>query len=626
MDALDRLLDALTGEIDPAHLLKGIGELSTLERPTDFDSFTAAAQYTRDRYRAAGLVETAAGTGGIRQFPADGKMHFHTYEAPIGFRTRRAVCSQIGDDGKETVLGDRAVEPNTAIVGTGHTGPAGITANALLVRSRKDITATSARGKIVFTPNLHPQTIRAAALKAGALAVVSSQMERDAHAYVRWHNTWDVQPDGWLPTAAAAAENFPGLALAPDVGEKLAAALATGPVRLKVVTEGEYFEGRFPAVDLRSPGTFEQELILSGHLFEQGAMDNASGVITALLGAELLPRALQKTGRPQTRAIRAFHSQECYGVLALHAADPGSLVNSVAHLNVDQVGATDVPLKVGRGLDASAGATNWVFEQLCRRVSTRLNQPCDWWDEFTINCTILADPALGGVPTSFIDQPHHSWHTSRDRFGVFEFSPAILTQAALITSAWTAFFATAGSAEARAVADGIVADTAAKLKAGVQDSALLLELAMREVASAARLAAPGDRAAIAATAVTALEKLEPGTGGTRIDPAGTPAVIAEAKALYPTAVIGGPLVAKYFPPAVVKQLGLEKWNSTQYKLKCWATGAWSIHDILRRTLYEERPGTEEKLTLAYTVNYFKALANAGLVKLNERPVAGAIER
>ncbi|MGH7144540.1 MAG: M28 family peptidase [Planctomycetota bacterium] len=621
MDLFDSLLDRLLPAIDVNRLEKGIHELSAIERPTDADSFEAAAAYTRDAYAAAGLRETVPGSAGIRRFPADGKTDLGTYTAPIGFRTRTAVCTLLGPGGARRVLGDRAREPNTAILGTGHTGPQGLQAEAVLIQNPAAITADRVRGKIVFTPNLHPQSIRNPALAAGARAVVSSQMERDARDFVRWHNTWDSQPDGWHPTAQAAAENFPGISLAPVVGDELLRAFQAGLVRLEIVTEGEYFSGTFPAVDLRRPagGEFDQEVLLSGHLFEQGAMDNASGVIACIHAAELLGIGITAQ-RPQRRAVRAFHSHECYGVLALHATDPHAVDRAIAHLNVDSIGCPASPLKVGRGLNATAGATDLVFTALARRISERLDLPLDWWDEFTINCTLIAEPALGGVPTSFIDQPHPSWHTSRDRNGIFKFSPPVLKQAALIAAAWTAFFATAGSDEARALAELLLADAPATLAAAA-DTALALETCQRQLASIASLAAPADRAALAATSRARLNALTAGIPVRRIEPIGSTSQRAEARRLFPQVLIPGPLTAKYFPAETLRRVKLDKWNPVQYRLKAWATGANSIEDILRQTICEERPAVAPTLTCDFGLAYFQALAAAGLVALHDHPTA-----
>lgn len=620
MDLIDRLLECLAPRVQVEQLLGLIRDLNALERTTDADSFAAAAAFTAQHYTEAGLTESVSGRGGVRHFPADGQTEYHTYTAPIAFRTRRAVCTRIDPDGEREVLGDRLVEPNTAILGTGYTGPQGVTGEIAVVHSLEDLTPERVRGKIVFTPKLHPMSLRSAAIAAGALAIVSSQMERQAPEYVRWHNTWDSQTDGWQPTAQAAAENFPGISLAPSTGAALLTRLAAGPVRLEVVTEGEYFAGNMPAVDCRRRGQLDQEVLLSGHLFEQGAMDNASGVITTLFAAQQLDTACKAIGRPLQRGVRAFHSHECYGVLALHATDPRSLSQTIAHLNVDSVGAADVPLKVGRGLFASPGATNPLFERIAGQVSRRLELPLDWWDEFAINCTILADPALGGIPTNFIDQPNSSWHTSRDRFGTFVFSPAVLTQAALITAVWTGWFALAGSDDARDLIKLGAELYGPRLDSAV-DTGIYLEVARRDLASVTLLAPATDRAALGGEIDRQIQKLRAVIAGRerRIEPDGDPAVVTEARALYPRAVIGGPVVEKYFNAADQTRVGFNKWSLVQFRLKAAATGEFSIYDLLRRTLCEHTPHPKHQIDLAFAVDFFKTLAKAGLVTLHEKP-------
>ena len=50
---------------------------------------------------------------------------------------------------------------------------------------------------------------------------------------------------------------------------------------------------------------------------------------------------------------------------------------------------------------------------------------------FDSNFTLLADPLLGGLPTTQLEQVHTAWHTSRDRSGAFELDRDVLRYTAL---------------------------------------------------------------------------------------------------------------------------------------------------------------------------------------------------
>ncbi|GAF87470.1 unnamed protein product, partial [marine sediment metagenome] len=120
--------------------------------------------------------------------------------------------------------------------------------------------------------------MRSKIIACGGLALVSSYTKNreDDFKYVRWVNTWDSQSDGWLPSKQAALENLPGISISPEMGEYLEECLVEEDVKLEVIVEGEYFTAELPNINAFVSGEQNQEVILTGHLFEQGVIDNAS--------------------------------------------------------------------------------------------------------------------------------------------------------------------------------------------------------------------------------------------------------------------------------------------------------------------------------------------------------------
>jgi hypothetical protein len=555
----------------------------------------------------------------VLHFPADGVSRYGCWTAPIGYYTARATCAIVTPQACARVLGDRDLEPNTAIVGTGYTGPGGIEAQVVHVTGPDDVREADLRGKIVFCDTVHPASIRRAVLDRGGAAVVSSWARDPARngAYVQWINTWDAEPDGWLPTAAARDENLPGISISPAMGQHLCACLARGDVRLRVVTEGMYAESTLPGVWAESPGAGDGLVLLTGHLFEQGLVDNASGVGVALAVHELVRRLAERKGLNLRRGLANYHSQECYGVLALATRHPALVRRASAHLTLDQVGRAGIPVRMRPGLAVSSGFSGFLL-RLCLARAQRIAPGCriEMGDTFEINCTLLADPLLGGVSTSLLEQDNPEWHTSHDREGTQRLGAGVLRTVTLGVAAWAWFLVTAGDGEAAWLLDAYREQASRALDRGeVADGPLYVQQVAREMSSVAAIASPRARMGLIEDVERIAADLGRRCGPERIVPQGTAHVTAESKRCYPRALVGGPAVARCFTAAQLRDIGAPKWSTPQLVLKSWADGTRSVHEITRLALNE----TGAALDLSYTLSLFRHYADAGLVSLAEEP-------
>jgi hypothetical protein len=608
MDPLDRALSEVAPLIEPARIAQDIAELGRIEQRTDFGAFAASAAYLNKRFTEIGLESQ------ILRFPADGRARYHCWTAPIGFCTTQATCEIVEPQACARVLGDRDLEPNTAIVGTGHTGPGGVVAEVVHLKAPADIAGVDIAGKVIYCSDFSPSSIRQEAVAKGAQAVVSSFTKDRTrnHHYVPWVNTWDTQADGWLPTAQAAAENLPGISISPEMGDYLEACLAKGPVTLRIVTEGSYFESEMLGVNAVLPGQQEREVLLTGHLFEQGLVDNASGVMIGFTVSEILQELQRRQGTPPLRGLRNFHSQECYGVLALsqyHAQIPA---RAFAHLDMDMIGRGGFALIKRPGLLVSMGFSDFLLRLILERARQWVPH-CSYELEnsFQINCTILAEPALGGISTSLLEQGNPEWHTSHDREGVQALDHDVLRYTTLVAAAWAYFLTTAGDREA----EWLLAEYQSAIQADldgakIADTQIYFDLKGREMASIALIVSPAKRADLLAEVneYVATKKADVIEGNT-ITPQGTKQEVEESVRLYPKTVLGGPAVAACFSEEQLQDIGSPKWSSVQLVLKSWADGTRSIHDITRLAIYE----TGAQLDLAYTLAFFEHYAHQGIV-------------
>jgi hypothetical protein len=611
MDPLDRCLDDVAPLVDPARIDAGIRELAQIERPTDWDSFQNSARYLCDQFLAIGA------TCEILHFPADGRTRYGCWTAPIGYRTTRARCAIVAPEACAGPLGDRETEPNTAIVGTGHTGPEGVEGEVVHVEASDEIPAAGIAGKIVYCSRVHPTSIRQAVVEGGGLAIVSSySVDRERnHRFVQWINTWDAGSDGWLPTAAAGGQNLPGISISPEMGDRLEACLAHGPVRLKVITEGAYFESELPGVWAVSAGTDAELVLLSGHLYEQGLIDNASGVTISLAVGEILRQLEARLGSSRCRrGLAHFHSQECYGALALAQLYPQRVQQAFAHLNLDMIGRGGVPLRLRPGLHASAGFSHALLRWILARAVGRMPAAgLELANTFQINDTVLAEPVLGGVSTSLLEQDNPEWHTSHDRVGAQELDLDVLRLATLAAAGWAYFLLSAGDREAGWLLGQYEREVKAPpARDEVADVGIYLALKRREMASLAVLASPEERDGLLRQVDRIIDDIGEAAGpGRAIVPTGTAAQIEESVHLYPKAVIGGPAVAACFTPDQLAELGSPKWSTLQLVLKSWADGTRSVYEIARLASYE----MGDQLDLAYCLAFFDHYARQGIVTL-----------
>lgn len=610
MDILGKCLADVLPLIQAERIVQDILELGRIEQRTDFGSFAESATYMQQRFRSAGIESQ------ILAFPADGVTKLQCWTTPIGYRTTRAVCAIVEPRAHARLLGDREVEPNTAIVGTGHTGPQGIEAQVIHITERASIAGTDIADKIVYCSNLHPISIRPQVVEGHGKAIVSSYTKHREMNYnhVHWVNTWDSQSDGWLPTAGAREENLPGISISPEMGDHLERCLAQGPVTLRIVTEGEYYESEFLGVTATVRGQENRAVLLTGHLFEQGLTDNAAGAMVGLWVSRVIRQLAERPDAPPLRrGLTNFHSQECYGALALREYYPEIPSKAVAHLNIDMVGAAEPPVGLLPGLLASAGLSGFLMRLILERA--REHVPTRRWElgkKFDINCTLLADPLLGGIPTTQLEQLNPAWHTSRDRGGVLELDRETIRFVALAATTWAYFLVSAGDEEAEWLLRAYKDDVQKTLRSGnPADTEIYVSLMQREMSSIAALVSTERRGCFFDDIGTFIADVGARQAGSTIVPRGNTQETERSKRLYPKALLGGPAVDACFTEAQLEDIGRPKWSSEQLVLKSWADGTRSIYDIARLATYE----TGAQLSLEYVLTFFENYADQGIVSL-----------
>lgn len=190
---LNHLFDIIGRFVDPDKALDRMNELSNIEKLTDFSSFEESCRFLHGLYSRAGLNTEILG------FPADGRGKYQCWTSPIGFRTDSARCEIVAPT--SILLGDRGAEPNTAVVGGGHTGPEGVVGYVVEVSDEDELRGDSADrsanrsadrsvNRILFSSTLSATELGRFAECHHCLAVVSSALDGvySGSEHVKWCN------------------------------------------------------------------------------------------------------------------------------------------------------------------------------------------------------------------------------------------------------------------------------------------------------------------------------------------------------------------------------------------------------------------------------------------------------
>ncbi len=281
------------------------------------------------------------------------------------------------------------------------------------------------RGKAIFTW-AHPHRVKALAAKHGAIGIVSAYMHNpeDLPDAVAWVNSWSDDPGGW-PMIAGDTPLW-GFNLSPNQGRRLAHLLSQGEIHVHAEVNSRLYEGSLPIITGRIQGDARpgEELLVLGHLFEQGAIDNASGGATMLEIARLI-QTLIKRGKLRTprRSIRFLFTSECYGTYAymhelmgVSSPDNYRPLPILGGLCLDSTGGSayageDAP---GIHLHFNPHALASYADAFVLELAQRHWSPRTWTRRrFSMTDNLIADPAIG-VPCPWIAPVNRYWHTSAD--------------------------------------------------------------------------------------------------------------------------------------------------------------------------------------------------------------------
>jgi hypothetical protein len=438
------LLAMLRDEVDADRAMRDVRAIWETDRWFTFPKFEETAQNVAAMMRRAGLEDVEVGRP-----PADGMTQGGFWTLPLAWDvkvgTLEIVEPQVPADVR--VLADYQKVPTSMCMWSGPTPAGGVVAEVVTVPAGAEV--ADLKGKLV----LGRGPSKTALAKAGALGLISETTENPELVDERgWVNSFG--DNGWSFTKGNAP--LVCFSITPRGSQLVRELLKKGPVKVRANVDSRYYAGVYPYVTgvIRgNDGPGAEEVLSLGHLFEQGAHDNATGVASIIGAAETLTRmiAAGRLPRPK-RTIRVLAMGECYGTMYYLEQHKERVKRTIAAMCIDSPA----------GLQNLAGTEyTWILNpqsarshvdalalRLAEEYYPSVGRPWRWMEHRSSTDNYLGDPSIG-IPTVM---PYGGYgvlahHNSYDTPATVD--PRSLRDLMVMNGAYTYFLASAGPAEQR---------------------------------------------------------------------------------------------------------------------------------------------------------------------------------
>jgi len=641
------LLAAIGREIDGRRAWDNSCAVQAIDRSFTFSRFRKSAELSADLMRAAGLAEVQ-----VQEAPADGRSVFGDWLMPLAWEVEEATLDIISGDGRRERAADRAVVPQCLAMWSGPTPPDGTEADIVWVADAADGSSyprDAVAGKIVFT-SAHPHAAKRLVCERDAAGMLSDYQPAAARLpdAVSWINAWSDDPGGWAFTA----RDTPAwcFMISPRQGEQLRARMQRGErLRGRAVVRSSLGEGTLPLVTGVIPGAGPEEVLLLGHQFEVGAVDNASGIGIMLEVARALRKLISEGRLPALRrTIRFLFVSECYTTL-FWAERSGCPRRTVAGVCLDApCGATDLaiePLTIYANPHSQMSYVDSLMVRLaCETMGATPTYP---WRQaaFAMTDNLVADRTID-IPCPWVGAHSRTWHSSADTPQALDADAQGLVARMCAAYAYVnatadremvldlALLAAAHGREAlaRAAVEELGRAEAGELDDSLRQLEYLAERQAEAVGSVLRLLPPHERAQ-ARPFVRALQRdvaragrSEAAALARRTPGARTPATREaedELGAIRPQRLVIGPVTLDRVPPDQREGKPSPRWSGVLFAVLNWCDGKRSLAqacELAARELRRGRTETADELarridpSAPSMLDYFEFLRRHGYVE------------
>jgi Peptidase family M28 len=445
---VSKLLQTLLESVNPDQAVRDVHTIWETDRWFTFPKFEETAKNVAAILRRAGLEDVE-----IANAPADGVTQAGFWTEPLAWDvhvgTLEIVEPQVPAD--QRVLADYQKVPSSICMWSGPTPAGGVVAE--VVAPAGNVESADLKGKFI----LGQRGSKAALYKAGALGIISDTTEnRELIDERGWVNSFG--DNGWSFTKGSSP--LVCFSITPRGSQLLRGLLQKGPVKVRANVDSRYYAGLYPYVTgvIRgTDGSGGEEVLSLGHLFEQGAHDNATGVASIIGATETLNRLI-KDGKlpPPKRSIRVLGMGECYGTYYYLQQNPDRVKRTVAAMCIDSPA----------GLQNLAGTEyTWIMNphsaksyvdafslRLASEYYPMVGRPWSSIEHRSSTDNYLGDPSIG-IPTVMTRGGYGvlAHHNSHDTPATVD--PKSLRDMMVMNAAYSYFIAAAGPVEKRWLAE-----------------------------------------------------------------------------------------------------------------------------------------------------------------------------
>ncbi len=451
---LGTLFDAVQSELSGNRARDYVMRLWVHDKWSTLPEWWKAGEEAASLMKERGLTEVV-----LDGMPADGRTRFGGWTMPLGWDVKQATLEVVEPNVPDEFryLCNYRDNPTSLNNWSAPTPPEGIVTELVLMKGSDpaELATLNARGKIVLT-ELYTRGIKRYLDPNGILGYVSDNIESNNRDFInanQWLNGWTDKP-GWWFNDYDSKNNF-CFSISQKKANYLRGLMRAGrTVKVRAKIDSRYYsDGKLPSVTgiLKGSGPEGEEVLVTGHMNEWGANDNASG-ISAMIEAVGTLRDLIEAGklpRPR-RSIRILLGAEMYGSIPY-------AVKNLDHMRAKTIAAVccDTPTESYDLASTTLGIctnpnvcptyTDAVFPEVIRRYFARYApERMLRIDPFQMGTdTYFCEPLIG-APTNYIgyDNGSHLHHNSMDT--IENVDPRTLRELAFLNAAYLYVLANAG--------------------------------------------------------------------------------------------------------------------------------------------------------------------------------------
>ena len=455
--SLDEIVDKIHSEVRTAELMTWMRETWETDRWFTFPKFEETARNLSRTMEDAGLRQIE-----IVNPPADGKTQFGYWTMPLAWDAKQARLEIIEPkpDPAFRWLADFQKVPASLGMWSGPTPPDGVTAEIVdLADARAEaIASMDLEGKLALTSR-NPAGLKWALVKAGALGAINAFTENDDLRDDRqWVNAWGDAGWGYTKTSTPLLS----FSITPRQTAYLRSLLKENTkVVARAVVDARCYEGSYPYVMGIVPGSDEEgeEVLTLGHMAEQGAHDNATGVAAMVEALAAIQRLIRAGTLPRPkRTIRMIVLGELYGSMHYISQNPERIARTVGAMCLDtpagpyEAAGTEYTFHMNP--DAARSYTDSLIVRVAASYFDRKKPRRLWrWAPYRAGTdSFLGEPKIN-VPTvwPYSGSGVHSHHNSADTPDTVD--ERSLRDLTVVTAAYLYALASAGEEEALWLAD-----------------------------------------------------------------------------------------------------------------------------------------------------------------------------